>query len=212
MERSNIVVIIPAYNEENTIRGVILSLKNISDVIIVDDGSVDKTGLIAQNCGVQVIYHKKNLGYDSALNTGFKEAAKLNYKNIITLDADGQHKVEHISTIIHAFDNGADVVFGERDKKQRISEVVFGVVTNLLWGIRDPLCGLKGYKTSIYNEKGSFSTFNSIGTELALYCVRTGKKAEQFKFSTNVRKDKSRFGSSISANLKILSALYKTFI
>ncbi len=60
---------------------------------MVDDGSQDKTGKIAKKLGAIVEKHKKNLGYDAALNTGFKKAAKLNVDFVVTLDADGQHKI-----------------------------------------------------------------------------------------------------------------------
>ena len=85
-----ITAIIPAYNEEKTIGSVVLgTLEHVSKVIVVDDGSSDKTSQIARLAGAEVLVHPVNKGKGAALKTGFKavEDAKI----IVTLDSDGQH-------------------------------------------------------------------------------------------------------------------------
>ena len=74
MERFNIVSIIPALNEENSIIKIINQVSKYSDVIVINDGSEDNTSYLANKCGATGIDHSKNLGYDASINSGFKKA------------------------------------------------------------------------------------------------------------------------------------------
>ena len=77
MVRSKVAIIIPAFNEEETITKVVKEATKFGKVIVIDDGSLDKTGEKAKRSGAILQIHKANLGYDAALNTGFKKAVKL---------------------------------------------------------------------------------------------------------------------------------------
>ena len=93
-----ITVGMPAYNEEKNIASIIIKLKKITDSIIVcDDGSSDLTGEIAHNLGALVIKHPKNLGYGAAIHSLFLKAKELGLDSLITLDADGQHRIEDVN-------------------------------------------------------------------------------------------------------------------
>jgi len=208
MESSRVVFIIPAFNEELTIAEVINSISNNGSVIVVDDGSSDKTSKIAKKNGAIVIKHSKNFGYDKSLNTGFQTANKMNFKYIITLDADLQHDTSIIPKILlKLMKENVDVVACVRMNSQRISEYVFKIISNYVWGLEDPLCGLKGYNIDIYKKFGKFDTFSSIGTELVIRASKINKKIDQIKVQINPRKDKPRFGNIVYANFKILRAL-----
>ena len=74
MERFKLAIIIPAYNEENTIFDLVKSASNHGLVIVVNDGSTDNTKKLAEFAGAILINHKDNRGYDSSLNSGFKKA------------------------------------------------------------------------------------------------------------------------------------------
>ena len=76
MESPRIAIIIPAYNEEATIKDIVKSTINYGFPIVVDDGSEDNTADIAFKYGAKVKKHKINQGYDMALNTGFEIASK----------------------------------------------------------------------------------------------------------------------------------------
>lgn len=91
MVEHKVAIVIPAFNEEHTIAKVVRSLTGFGTVVVVDDGSEDKTAKIAKENGAVVIYHEKNTGYDSALNTGFNKAFGIKSDAVITIDADGQH-------------------------------------------------------------------------------------------------------------------------
>jgi len=97
-------VVIPSYLEERRIRGVVKDvLQYIQPVIVVDDGSPDRTAAEASSAGAFVIKHEKNMGKGAALNTGFAYAVKHNFDYVITLDADGQHAPSDIPRFIDAF-------------------------------------------------------------------------------------------------------------
>ena len=92
-----ITVGLPAYNEEKNIAKIIVQLKKVADQIIVcDDGSTDSTSIIAESLGTIVIKHPKNLGYGSAIRSIFLKAREINSEILVTIDADGQHKIEDI--------------------------------------------------------------------------------------------------------------------
>jgi len=111
-----VVVVIPAYNEERFIGSVILRVQKLVDkIIVVDDGSVDATGEIARAAGAIVMRHEKNQGKGVALNTGFCFARTLEPEVVITLDADGQHVPEEIVKLsAPILDGKADIVVGSR--------------------------------------------------------------------------------------------------
>lgn len=207
MERYRLGIVIPALNEKATIVDVVNSVSRYGQPIVVDDGSSDETGRLSETAGASVVRHNVNRGYDQALNSGFARAYELNCDYVITMDADGQHD----PTILHAFirelNSGADVVLGIRDRRQRLAESIFSWVGAVKWGIHDPLCGMKGYRISLYKELGHFDSYNSIGTELAIFAARSGKKIIQLPIKTRERQDKPRFGKRYSANIRIMHAL-----
>ena len=104
-----ITVSIPAYNEEKNIAKIIVSLKKVADQILVcDDGSTDSTSVIAESLDVIVIKHPKNLGYGSAIRSIFLKAKEINAEVLVTIDADGQHKIEDVNKIIKPVVDGQD--------------------------------------------------------------------------------------------------------
>jgi len=110
-----IVTIIPAYNEEKTIKEVVEVALKYSDVLVVDDGSTDNTFSIANKSGSLVIKHDKNLGKGAAIKTGFKNALDNEYEIFVVMDGDGQHDPEFISALVSKMDD-ADIVIGSRFK------------------------------------------------------------------------------------------------
>ena len=128
-----VVVIIPAYNEERFLGSVILRVGKLADkIIVVDDGSTDATAEIAEAAGAIVVRHNKNKGKGVALNTGFRYARNLEPDMTITLDADGQHVPEEIVQLVEPILSGtADIVVGSRYLKNTSS-----VPAHRIWGHR----------------------------------------------------------------------------
>jgi len=110
-------IVIPAFNEEKKIGRVIKNLKkdNFKNIIVVDDGSQDKTGNIARKCGAKVYTHIINRGLGGALNTGITAALINHAKIVATCDADGQHDTADIKRAIKVLkEKNLDVVIGSR--------------------------------------------------------------------------------------------------
>jgi len=208
LERSQVAIIIPAYNEANTIARVVENVNSYGRVIVVDDCSHDNTSLLAEQAGAVVVKHSVNKGYDAALNSGFAEAKRLSAQYAITFDADGQHDKSFISTFLSHLQQGNDLVLGVRPNKARLAELVFSIYTRLRFGFFDPLCGMKGYRMNLYEELGHFDSYKSIGTELSLYGLRKGKAFVQILIPIKEREDQPRFGRIFSANLRIFRAMF----
>jgi len=208
MERHRIGIVIPAFNEAATIVSVVSIACKYGMPIVVDDGSSDNTGKLAMVAGATVVRLDVNCGYDQALNAGFERADELKCVHVVTMDADGQHDPEVLASFIQALNEGADIVIGTRNHRQRLAEDIFAWVASVRWGIRDPLCGMKAYRISLYRELGHFDSYYSIGTELAIYAAKSGKNVVQLPVETRDRIDKSRFGRRVSANIRLLRALW----
>ena len=120
-----ITIGIPAYNEEKNIALIITKLKKITDLIIVcDDGSSDLTGEIARELGAIVISHPKNMGYGAAIRSLFLKATELDLDGLITMDADGQHRIEDVNSVFKPInDEVADIVIGSRFLDEKSEEM-----------------------------------------------------------------------------------------
>jgi glycosyltransferase involved in cell wall biosynthesis len=212
MDRSRIAIVIPALNESSTIVGVVEAAAKHGVPIVVDDGSTDGTAGLASRAGAVVISHVENLGYDAALNSGFKKAAELESEIIVTLDADGQHDPSLINKFIDAIGKGVDVVVGVRSRRQRLAEHLFAGCTSFRFGIKDPMCGMKAYRTVVYKALGHFDSCGSVGTELMIFAAKNGFRIGQIEFEARERNGRSRFGQAIAGNYKIMRAMFLTAV
>lgn len=118
-----IAIVIPAYNEERTVGRVISEVKRVMGntgykykIIVVDDGSRDKTAAIAKDLGAIVISHPMNYGLAEAFRTGMQKALLLNAEIIVHIDADGQYSAAEIPMLIGYVGEGYDLVLGNRLK------------------------------------------------------------------------------------------------
>ncbi len=110
-------LIIPAFNEEETIVSVIEGVKKYSDadIVVINDGSADLTGKRAKEAGALVISHPFNMGYGTALQTGYKYAVQNKYDFLVQMDGDGQHDPKYIPALFREVEAGAcDVAIGSR--------------------------------------------------------------------------------------------------
>jgi glycosyltransferase involved in cell wall biosynthesis len=207
MERSRVAIIVPALNEERSIAYVVASITPYGLPIVVSDGSTDGTAEAAAEAGAIVVSHKGNRGYDAALNSGFGRAADLGVEFAITIDADGQHNPALIPEFARLLAEGSWAVAGIRPKPARISELVFAAYTRRVYGIHDPLCGMKGYSMSAYRELGHFDSYRSVGTELVLYIARSGHPVVEVDVTISPREGASRLGGRIRGNARIFRSL-----
>jgi glycosyltransferase involved in cell wall biosynthesis len=120
MERRNLsLAVVPAYNESDTVSGVVRSLRESApgfDVLVIDDGSTDATADLARAAGAKVLRHPFNLGIGGAVQSGFVFALENGYERMIQVDGDGQHMADEIAVLEKAMDSGPqiDMVCGSR--------------------------------------------------------------------------------------------------
>lgn len=156
----NIAVILPAYNEEVSIGSVVLLARRYADrVIVVDDGSSDRTAEIAAIAGAEVIVHSPNLGKGMAFKTGFAAAEGADI--IVTMDSDGQHNPADIPKLVAPILEGvADMVNGSRylngrdtdtPAYRRIGQTILDKATVVNSGIKitDSQSGFRAFSASI---------------------------------------------------------------
>jgi hypothetical protein len=111
------LIIIPAFNEEKQLASVIESIRKYSDVdiVVIDDGSGDRTAEIARKAGAFVIRHSFNMGYGVALQTGYKYALGNDYEYLLQIDGDGQHDPFYIPAFFSMLEKREyDLVIGSR--------------------------------------------------------------------------------------------------
>lgn len=216
MESNKVAIIIPAYNEESSIGDVIRELVDTIQfsvkIVVVNDSSTDNTSQVASEAGAYVVDLKFNHGYAMAINEGLAYAcANFDVKYLLTMDADGQHVPESAQLLILSIESGGfDLVVGRRPESARIAEWLYGKYFSAKFKISDPLCGLKIYRREVYQEYGTFETFDSIGTELLTWSLIKGFCINELPVNIRSRVDKPRFGSTWRANKRIFFSLLKS--
>ena len=188
-----ITAVIPAFNEEKTIGGVVeKAMRHAGIVIVVDDGSVDRTAEFAAAAGAHVIRFPKNGGKGNALGIGLTTAA-LNGSNVVVcLDSDGQHDPDEIPTVVGPILAGrADMVIGSRfldasskgliPAYRRVGQGVLTFATNLGSPVRitDSQSGYRAFRKEVlsgfeYTEAGM-----GIESEMVRSAVRHGLRIEE---------------------------------
>jgi glycosyltransferase involved in cell wall biosynthesis len=110
------IAVIPCFNEESTIGSVVLKAKKyVDEVLVIDDGSTDKTVDVAKYAGATVLSHNGNKGYGAALQSGFKYARDNDFDVLTILDGDGQHDADQIQTVMRPVsEEKADICIGSR--------------------------------------------------------------------------------------------------
>ena len=181
-----ITIGIPAYNEEKNIAKIITKLKKITDSIIVcDDGSSDMTSEIAKNLGVIVISHKKNMGYGAAIRTIFEKSAEIGSDILVTFDADGQHRIEDVSRVLHPLENSeADIVIGSRflgkqsnvPNYRKLGIKVITQVTNssIKTKLTDSQSGFRAYSKQVLSKISLSEIGMGISTEILIKASSEG--------------------------------------
>jgi glycosyltransferase involved in cell wall biosynthesis len=150
-----IVVIVPAFNEQDVIGRTVGEIRQHlphADVLVVDDGSSDRTGAEATLAGAQVARLPFNLGVGGAIRLGYRYAVEQDYDYAIRVDGDGQHDPAFLSSLIEPLDDGYDVVVGARfagegdyqmRRLRRLTSKMLSVVLSRICGttLTDPTSG-----------------------------------------------------------------------
>ncbi|HEU5014599.1 MAG TPA: glycosyltransferase family 2 protein [Roseiflexaceae bacterium] len=167
------VALIPAYNEERFIGSLVLAVRAYVDqVVVIDDGSRDRTIAIAKLAGATVIQHQVNQGKAAAVNTGFAYVRQFKPSAVVMLDGDGQHCADDIPQVLEpVVDGSADIVVGSRFMEvksdipayRQVGQHSLTLATNLASGVRisDSQSGYRAFSARALEElsfgQGGFS-------------------------------------------------------
>lgn len=159
-----LLIIIPAYNEELSIERVVNHIKTgfpEYDYVIVNDGSTDRTAKVCRKNGYNYIDLPVNLGLAGAFQTGLKYAYRQGYEYALQYDGDGQHKVEYVDKLLNEIKKGYDIVIGSRfveaKKPKTLRMIGSRVISFAIWlttgtRIKDPTSGMRMYNRALLKE------------------------------------------------------------
>jgi len=178
-------VLIPAYNEALHIGEVVAGARrHVADVVVIDDGSSDGTGEIAQTAGATCLQLPTNCGKASAVRAGIAFAREHNFTHVITLDGDGQHLPDDIPVILRvAQETAADLVIGARcfdralmPRSRYFSNVVGSRLASALVGreIRDSQSGFRLFRLDKLGKSKLRSRCYELEMEILIKMARSG--------------------------------------
>ena len=181
--KRDVLIIIPAYNEEKNIGKVLSELKETidgdkADILVINDASTDKTGDVVRSFGCKMITNIFNLGYGNGLWAGYKYATEKGYRYVIQMDADGQHDVCNIPEIMKTLESEGedgrkpDIVLGSRFMKGHrtfktsvVKKIAYEIFRSMLYlgtgkRIYDPTTGLQGLSREAFTFYSGYKNFD----------------------------------------------------
>lgn len=190
--RKELLIIIPAYNEEENIENTVSLIKDQYsqyDYVVVNDGSKDNTANVCREKGYELLDLPVNLGLAGAFQTGMKYAYEQGYEYAIQFDADGQHRPEFIEPMLTRIKEGYDIVIGSRfvderkDKSLRmLGSRMITVAIKLTTGARvaDPTSGMRMFSKPMIKE---FAKNLNYGPEpdTISYLIKNGARVSEVK-------------------------------
>lgn len=198
-----ICVIIPSYNEEKTIGDLV---KEISaeglDILVIDDGSKDRTAELAKASGAHVLINNENEGKGATLKRGFNYATNHKYDAVITMDADGQHDPRDLKPLIdEAKRRKSNLVVGNRMSFYKnmpliriLTNKFMSLVISLMCqqDVPDTQCGYRFISTDILKKIDLFTSNFEIESEVLVQAAKKGYRIDSFPIKTIYAGQKSQ--------------------
>lgn len=216
-----IVVIIPAFNEEASLPQVIQGIRRSlpqADIVVVNDGSQDRTHEVTRMAGARVLDHPFNLGYGVALQTGFKYALRYGYGFVVQMDGDGQHDPTALPDLLRVVQRGeADVAIGSRfmykgtyktPTARRIGAFLFGRVASWITGQRvtDPTSGFQVLNRDVVRfYAGKVYPVDYPDADVVIMLRRTGFRIQEVPVTMYAR----QAGKSMHSGIEPFYYLFK---
>lgn len=224
MKNPEVLIIIPAYNEEETIGEAITAVSKYTDkVIIVNDGSTDRTEEIAREKGVRIVHHGVNCGLGKAMQDGIDAALKLGCDIIVTFDADMQYDADEVPQLLKPImEDKADLVLGSRfsgkieqmPSIKRVGNRLFTRVTEWLAGvpITDAQTGFRAMRREVAESLILTSSY-TYTQEMIIRSVKDGFRIAEVPITFRKRQSgKSRLISSpIQYGIRALQIILRTY-
>lgn len=196
-----LLIIIPAYNEEDSILRTVTAVRGTSDAdyLVVNDGSSDGTGAILQRNGIPHLELPVNLGIGGAMQAGYKYAVRRGYDYAMQLDADGQHNPEDIVRLQHVMEQGdCDMVIGSRfvettgykgSLTRRAGIYYFYWLVRLLTGVRvkDPTSGFRLVNRRVMERFAKSYPADYPEVEVIVEMARLGYRMREIRVEMSAR-------------------------
>jgi len=224
---TGISIVVPAYNEGESILQMLKDLKEAllkitreTEIIVVDDGSADATGSLAEQAGVRVIHHPVNYGYGRSILSGIDVST---HDTIAILDADGSYPCENLPALIKHYDNGFDMVVGAREGvhyyqsfMKRCLRMIFNFLAEFSTGRRIPdiNSGMRIFRKSPVMElRNSISTGFSFTTTITLLFFLNGLFVgfQPIPYRKRIGSSKVRLGRDGLRSLQIIVTVIAKF-
>lgn len=219
-----VLIIVPAYNEAQTIKRVIDHLKDTCpqyDYIIIDDGSTDGTKEICEENQYHVIHHPANKGLAGAMQTGLTYALEHDYDMALQFDADGQHLPEYIEAMVTCMEeNNCDIVIASRFygtkmpvRMRTVGGKMISAAIRMTTGkaLTDPTSGMRLYSRKIINLLMENTKFAPEPNTVA-YLIRMGADVHEVKVEMEERKSGKSYLTPINATKYMIRELLSILI
>lgn len=178
------LVIVPAYNEEESIQTTLQDLIQFEyyDILVINDGSTDKTAEKCSQMGINCISLPFNMGLSGAFETGVKYAYENDYDVIMQFDADGQHLAKYINPMLNASSMGYDIVVGSRFKMHKpdmslrqigASFIRAGIKITTGQSFSDPTSGMRAYSRRLIEAMAKGTNYTPEPDTIA-FLMRSG--------------------------------------
>ncbi|MGT2847157.1 glycosyltransferase family 2 protein [Streptococcus massiliensis] len=221
-KKSDLLIIIPAYNEEASIEKVVNNLiYNYSqyDYVIINDGSKDKTSMICHRNNYNIIDLPVNLGLAGAFQTGLRFAYQKGYDKAVQFDADGQHLPEYISDLEKSINDGNELAIGSRfvtekrpNSLRMLGNILISGAIKLTTGktINDPTSGMRMFSKKLIKE---FAQNINYGPEpdTVSYLLQNGVKVAEVQ----VKMEERQAGESyltLSRSIKYMTHMFLSIL
>ena len=215
-----VLIIIPAYNEEECIENTIIELRQVAprfDFVVINDGSHDRTLSICENIGCNIINMPINCGLTVGFQTAARYAVDHGYDYMVQFDADGQHRPEYLDALVEkAVKTGSDIVIGSRfltvrkDKSMRmVGSRMITVLIKMLTGhrISDPTSGFRLFGRPVLERYYYDNTLNPEPESLALF-LKQGYSVSEVQVSMRERQG----GESYLNPVKSMQYMLRVFV
>lgn len=199
--QARVLVGIPAYNEQDHVGSVVLQAKQYAaEVVVVDDGSHDRTATIAELAGARVVRRAVNGGYGAAIKTVLEEAKKRHADILVTMDADAQHDPDQIPLFIEAILSGSDMAVGSRKDQarfipayRRLGQSVLSWFARILSksNISDTECGFRAYSKIALDLLQPREDSMAISAEIISEATKKGLKITEVPITAIYTRDGS---------------------
>ena len=198
----SLLIVIPAYNEAKRLALTLEKCLRQGTTLVIDDGSVDGTGAVANKLGALILTHDYNFGYEVAIQSGLQFFLKSEYEKVIFIDADGEIDVDCAMDLAKKVNAKTPIGLGFRENFNRTSEKTSAKLSLLLFGVRDPFCGCKCFHKSILCCNSVNLLSKRIFSAVLVYLIN-----ERLNFVQEMVQGKQRLGVSKFSKSRFLADL-----